>query len=287
MLCRCGENPESQFRWVYSQSRKTSSVVLEENGREIKFHTTFSSGTAACMGDTLLTAGKHYYWELRMITPVYGTDVMIGVATERANIDSHINSFSSLLGKDTESWGYSYHGNIRHNGKVKKYYNGRIWGQGAILGVHLDMWRGTLEFYVNRKPLGVAFSGIPLTGVYPIVSSTAAKSGMRLICAQSHESSLAFDCIRALMKNIPPEQSGGGGLFNRISMPPGLKVFVENNFWFLVQSRVKPLASNDKDDEKASLSSSSKKKDKKENSKRGTLTLSLQSKNKRIKVINK
>ena len=34
------------------------------------------------------------------------------------------------------------------------------WSEGTIIGVHLDRWRGTLEFYLNRKPLGIAFSNI-------------------------------------------------------------------------------------------------------------------------------
>jgi hypothetical protein len=31
---------------------------------------------------------------------------------------------------------------------------GRPYGLGSIIGVHLDMWKGTLQFYLNRKPLG-------------------------------------------------------------------------------------------------------------------------------------
>jgi hypothetical protein len=31
---------------------------------------------------------------------------------------------------------------------------GPPYGRGSIIGVHLDMWKGTLQFYLNRKPLG-------------------------------------------------------------------------------------------------------------------------------------
>lgn len=27
--------------------------------------------------------------------------------------------------------------------------------QGDIIGVHVDLWSGTLEYYLNRKPLGM------------------------------------------------------------------------------------------------------------------------------------
>lgn len=51
-----------------------------------------------------------------------------------------------------------------HRGRT--YHDGRVgakelpkWGQGSILGVHLDTWRWTMEFYLNREPLGIVFSG--------------------------------------------------------------------------------------------------------------------------------
>lgn len=43
-------------------------------------------------------------------------------------------------------------GYIQHKGKMQPY--GRPYGCGSIVGVHLDMWKGTLQFYLNRKPLG-------------------------------------------------------------------------------------------------------------------------------------
>jgi hypothetical protein len=43
-------------------------------------------------------------------------------------------------------------GTIQHMGKMQPY--GPPYGHGSIIGVHLDMWKGTLQFYLNRKPLG-------------------------------------------------------------------------------------------------------------------------------------
>jgi len=43
-------------------------------------------------------------------------------------------------------------GYIQHKGKMQPY--GPPYGRGSIIGVHLDMWKGTLQFYLNRKPLG-------------------------------------------------------------------------------------------------------------------------------------
>jgi len=69
------------------------------------------------------------------------------------------------------------------------------------VGVHYDSWRGEIEFYLNRTPLGKAFTGIPsATDIYPMFCSTSAKTKMRLVCAQKYPAGLAFDCARALCR---------------------------------------------------------------------------------------
>lgn len=77
---------------------------------------------------------------------------MIGVGTSKVNLEVARLTFTSLLGHDSESWGFSYRGCVQHRGLMRKY--GLPFAQGSLVGVHLDMWKGTLEFYLNRKPLG-------------------------------------------------------------------------------------------------------------------------------------
>lgn len=77
---------------------------------------------------------------------------MVGVGTAKADLVNARTTFCSLLGSDRESWGFSYHGQIQHNG-IKQNYAVEFQG-GNLVGVHLDTWKGTLEFYLNRKPLG-------------------------------------------------------------------------------------------------------------------------------------
>jgi hypothetical protein len=55
---------------------------------------------------------------------------------------------------------FSYHGYLHHAGGKPRVYANSKWSEGTIVGVHLDRWRGTLEFYLNRKSLGVAFTNI-------------------------------------------------------------------------------------------------------------------------------
>ena len=78
---------------------------------------------------------------------------MVGVGTRSMNLDGFRHIFCSLLGKDADSWGLSYYGRIQHKGRFQQV-NGSRFGQGSIIGVHLDMWHGTLSFYKNRMPLG-------------------------------------------------------------------------------------------------------------------------------------
>ena len=58
----------------------------------------------------------HYYWELKMLRPVYGTDVMVGLCTKDMDLSQHSNNFASLVGSDKHSWGYSFHGYLQHGG---------------------------------------------------------------------------------------------------------------------------------------------------------------------------
>ena len=64
-----------------------------------------STGTAAVRGLQPLAINMHHYWEIRMESALYGTDVSVGVGTENACYNSHESSFVKLLGRDKFSWG--------------------------------------------------------------------------------------------------------------------------------------------------------------------------------------
>eukprot|EP00092_Neocalanus_flemingeri_P003814 GFUD01004108.1.p1 GENE.GFUD01004108.1~~GFUD01004108.1.p1 ORF type:complete len:413 (+),score=155.34 GFUD01004108.1:158-1240(+) len=204
----------------------SQSVMLVQFNTQIIFHPTYSSGTASVFGSIPLVSPYHHYWEVKMLSPVYGTDMMVGLATKEINTTSHTHSFASLLGHDSHSWGFSYQGFVQHKGKKVVY--GRRWGKGNTVGVHYDSWRGTLEFYLDRQPLGLAFSGLQGKEVFPIVSSTAAKSEMKLITAQSFQNNLQFSCLKKLSDKLP-----GSGILN-LYLPPGLRSFIQNNYWFFI-----------------------------------------------------
>ncbi|XP_052629371.1 SPRY domain-containing SOCS box protein 3-like [Harpia harpyja] len=111
----------------------------------------YSCGTAAIRGNKELADGQHF-WEIKMTSPVYGTDMMVGIGTSDVNLDKYRHTFCSLLGKDEDSWGLSYTGLLHHKGD-KTNFSSRF-GQGSIIGVHLDTWHGTLTVFKKCKCVG-------------------------------------------------------------------------------------------------------------------------------------
>ena len=111
------------FSWTWLRekaedgSNSIANVVVQgQENLRVLFHPNYSSGTAAVRGDTALVRPFHYYWEVKMMRPVYGTDVIVGIATKDLDLSLHSNNFASLIGSDKNSWGYSFHGYIQHDG---------------------------------------------------------------------------------------------------------------------------------------------------------------------------
>lgn len=77
---------------------------------------------------------------------------MVGVGSEDFDLTKNKDNFTSLLGSTSDSYGLSYNGTVQHNSKVMKNYSGFC--RGSIIGVRLDLWVGTLQFYINRKSQG-------------------------------------------------------------------------------------------------------------------------------------
>ncbi|XP_034950300.1 SPRY domain-containing SOCS box protein 3-like [Chelonus insularis] len=191
--CTCGE--KNIHEWTWDETLTGTTFRLSEDNLEVKFHPFYSNGTAAIRGNQLMKKGRHYYWEVKMLSLIYGTDVMVGVGTSKAEMNA-INKYCSLLGHDRESWGLSYKGFIQHNGESKNY--APRFGKGSVIGIHLDTWRGTLQFFLNRKPLGIAFTGLQGVELYPMACSTSAKSKMRITQSCSVPVSLQMECLAML-----------------------------------------------------------------------------------------
>ena len=111
------------------------------------------------VGTEAFSCGRNH-WEIK-IESSSTAYLFIGVTTRRAEL-------TTFLGGDAYGWGYIGDRALYHKrAKVKTY--GERFGQGDVIGVTLDMDRGTLSFSKNGLDLGVAFDG--LAGqIYPAVA---------------------------------------------------------------------------------------------------------------------
>lgn len=69
----------TDFDWVWDDLNKSSATLLSCDNRKVSFHMEYSCGTAAIRGTKELGDGQHF-WEIKMTSPVYGTDMVSGQA---------------------------------------------------------------------------------------------------------------------------------------------------------------------------------------------------------------
>ncbi|XP_037363706.1 SPRY domain-containing SOCS box protein 3 isoform X1 [Talpa occidentalis] len=227
--CRCGEEDED-FDWVWDDLNKSAAALLSCDNRQVSFHTEYSCGTAAIRGTKELGDGQHF-WEIKMTSPVYGTDMMVGIGTSEVDLDKYQHTFCSLLGRDEDSWGLSYTGLLHHKGD-KTSFSSRF-GQGSIIGVHLDAWHGTLTFFKNRECIGVAATKLQNRKFYPMVCSTAAKSSMKVIRSCASATSLQYLCCYRLRQLRP----NSGDTLEGLPLPPGLKQLLRHKLGWVLSMR--------------------------------------------------
>lgn len=65
----------SGFDWVWDELYKSSGALLSCDNRKVSFHSDYSCGTSAIRGTKELSDGQHF-WEVKMTSPVYGTDMV-------------------------------------------------------------------------------------------------------------------------------------------------------------------------------------------------------------------
>jgi len=224
----------SKHEWVWDEKLSTSSIKLSDDNLNVTFHPVYSTGTAVVKGNKPLEKERHHFWEILMITQIYGTDVMVGIGTANAELHNASEDFCALLGRDQESWGFSYKGYLQHNNKTCKY--GTTFGQDSLVGIHLDTWSGTLQFFINRKPLGVAFTKLNNVMLYPLVSSTMAQCTMKLTYSCSTLVSLQTTCLTVMS---PLQKAYLSKTF------PGLRYLTQNIFADILQ---KSIDYNDEED---------------------------------------
>lgn len=64
-----------EFDWVWDTNSRSTATLLSCDNRKVSFHSEYSCGTAAIRGSKELAEGQHF-WEIKMTSPVYGTDMV-------------------------------------------------------------------------------------------------------------------------------------------------------------------------------------------------------------------
>lgn len=64
------------YEWEWDSAFENPRLQLDEKKLQVKFHPGYSMGTAGVRGNKPMSGGRHHYWEVKMMTPVYGTDVV-------------------------------------------------------------------------------------------------------------------------------------------------------------------------------------------------------------------
>ncbi|KAI8036756.1 hypothetical protein M5D96_010557 [Drosophila gunungcola] len=237
--CRCGKfgvvntNP-----WLWDSNGQSDTLIA---GGDIVFNPTRSRGTAMVRGNRSLEPGMVHYWEMLPISPLVGTDVVLCLiynllsnspprclASERSALIS-LNMNSNMF----RLWAaMSIPGASRTLETFSTAPNSRPMAKsfpGCLIGVYLDRSRGHLEFYLNRRSLGVAFTNVPVdptVHIYPMVCSTSFRTVIRLINSTSVPDTLLLRSFQTLSIQKPHQLfvlrqiPGLGKLHWFLDMPP-------------------------------------------------------------------
>ncbi|CAM4589520.1 unnamed protein product [Leuciscus chuanchicus] len=170
---------EQQLRHAWNSDDRSLNIFIKDDDK-LTFHRhPVAQSTDGIRGRVGYTRGLHV-WRIHWPARQRGTHAVVGVATADAPL--HSVGYTSLVGSDSESWGWDLGRNkLYHNSKNRPAssaptYPSFLEPEEAFvlpdaLMVVLDMDEGTLSFMVDGQYLGVAFRGLKGKKLYPIVSA--------------------------------------------------------------------------------------------------------------------
>ncbi|XP_040204992.1 SPRY domain-containing SOCS box protein 4 [Rana temporaria] len=165
-----------QYKHAWNNEDRSLNIFVKEEDR-LTFHRHPVAQSTDCIrGKVGYTRGLHV-WQIHWPTRQRGTHAVVGVST--ADSPLHSVGYTSLVGSNSESWGWDLGRNkLYHNCKNQPGVTYPVFlepDESFVLPdsllVVLDMDEGTLSFIVDGQYLGVAFRGFKGKKLYPIVSA--------------------------------------------------------------------------------------------------------------------
>lgn len=164
-----------QLKHGWNPDDRSLNIFIKEDNPLVIHRHPVAQSTDAIRGKVGYERGLHI-WEITWNARQRGTHAVIGVATKNASL--HCAGYQSLIGCNTESWGWDL-------GRNKLYHDSKV-NAGVVyphldvnsnfvvpdtLLVVLDMDEGTLSFMADGRFLGVAYRGLKGKKLYPVVSA--------------------------------------------------------------------------------------------------------------------
>lgn len=117
----------------------------------------------------------------------------------------------------------SYRGDLWHDGVCQEFCEPIF--HRAVIGCHLNLYRGTLTYYMDGIELGVAFTDLANLGehLYPMISSTATETELGLGARSCRYLSLQEKCFQAIKRSLRCTEEG----IDNLPLPKTMKSYIK------------------------------------------------------------
>lgn len=214
-------DPDYREDWTWDRRERSPEVhILDNELKVVRFHPNWSSGTAAIRGTRILNNGRHY-WEIMVSRRIFGTSMMFGIGTKNVRLQSE--TFTNIIGEDKNGWALSHKGLAWHGGRWHHYTKPFVENESVNMGILFDGLLGTLTYFKDGVNLGVAFRGLEKVKepMYPMISSTAAKTQMALGRTKYQFLSLQHRCRAVILKSVCDRED-----VEYLKLPVKIKMFI-------------------------------------------------------------
>lgn len=160
--------PSGPLTDIWDASKMSTTIRVEPGDGTVITRHGAGSNSRTALGKFVLNGGKAS-WTVKVIDG----PAIVGVATDRANLESY-------LGCDSSGWGYDGSDGQKTNGRWQSF--SRAFSSGSQVTIKCDMDRGTLAYDVGGETVGVAFTNLRGRSVRVAVALSHLKGAKIVAC---------------------------------------------------------------------------------------------------------